>query len=281
MTEAFADVNGIKICYRFEGEGFPIVLLHGFGSKKESFMAQIPELSKQFKVITVDMRGAGKSSRPDYHYSMDMFTDDVKDLMDYLKIKSAHLVGFSFGGMIAQKFVLKYPSYVAKLILINTSGMMKIPKEYDPEPYIQFRIKGLELSKNDPVKAFWESTQLGFPREFREEMLANPKKKFYGLWSVEDLIDYYTTDPPTPQDIRNIAYSFKTLNFSDKLHEINHKTLLLSATHDVLVPKERMIKMQDLLPNSTLKVIEKAGHESPKSNAPEINKAIIEFLGES
>jgi 3-oxoadipate enol-lactonase len=241
-------------------------------------MAQIPDLSKQFKVITVDMRGAGKSSRPNYHYTIEMFADDVKGLMDYLKIDTAHLVGFSFGGIIATRFVLKYPSYIAKLILINTSGLMKVPKEYDPEPYIQFRIKGLELIKSDPAKAFWQSTQLGFPQEFREEMLANPKKKFYGLWSVEDLIKYYTTDPPTPQDIRNVAYSFKTLDFSDRLHEINHATLLLTASHDVLVPKERMFAMHKLLSNSKIKVIEKGGHESPKSNAPEVNKAILDFL---
>ncbi len=278
MTEAFADVNGITVCYSIQGEGFPLILLHGFGSKKESFMAQIPDLSRHFKVITIDMRGAGKSSRPNYHYTIDMFADDVKGLMDHLKIDNAHLVGFSFGGIIATSFVLKYPSYVAKLILINTSGLMKVPKEYDPEPYIQFRIKGLELIKSDPVKAFWQSTQLGFPQEFREEMFANPKKKFHGLWSVEDLIEYYATDPPTPQDIRNVAYSFKTLDFSDRFHEIKHETLLLTATHDVLVPKERMFAMNKLLSNSKIKVIEKAGHESPKSNAPDVNNAILEFL---
>ena len=278
MTEAFADVNGITVCYSIQGEGFPLILLHGFGSKKESFMAQIPDLSRHFKVITIDMRGAGKSSRPNYHYTIDMFADDVKGLMDHLKIDNAHLVGFSFGGIIATRFVLKYPSYVAKLILINTSGLMKVPKEYDPEPYIQFRIKGLELIKSDPVKAFWQSTQLGFPQEFREEMFANPKKKFHGLWSVEDLIEYYATDPPTPQDIRNVAYSFKTLDFSDRFHEIKHETLLLTATHDLLVPKERMFAMNKLLSNSKIKVIEKAGHESPKSNAPDVNNAILEFL---
>lgn len=279
MTEAFADVNGITICYSIQGEGFPIVLLHGFGSKKESFMAQIPELSDHFKVITIDMRGAGKSSRPDYHYSMDMFADDVKGLMDYLKIDNAYLVGFSLGGIIAQKFVLKYPSYVTKLILINTSGLMKIPNDYDPEPYIKTRIKGLELSKHDPVKAFWQSTLLGFPHEFREEMLGNPKKKFHGLWSAEDLIEYFTTDPPTPQDIRNIAYSFKSLDTPNRLHEIYHETLLLAASHDVLVPKERVLRIHNLLPNSTIKVIENAGHESTKSHAPKVNQAIIDFLG--
>ncbi len=278
MVEAFADINGIKICYKSQGEGFPILLLHGFGSKKESFMAQIPEFSKYFRVITIDMRGAGKSSRPDYHYTMDMFVDDVKGLIDHLSIRKINLIGLSFGGMVAQNFIVKYPESVKKLVLINT--LPKIPGEFDPEPYIQARIKGLEFRKQDPVKAFWQSTQFGFYHKFRKKMLDNPKKKFYGLWSVEDLIEYYTTDPPTPQDIRNIAYSFRTHVAFNDLHKIKQKTLLLTASHDVLVPKEKMMEIHKLIPNSTLRVIESAGHESPKSKAPENNRTIIEILQE-
>lgn len=276
MTEAFADVNGIKICYSSQGEGFPTFLLHGFGSKKEGFMAQIPELSKYFRVISIDLRGSGKSSRPNYHYTMDMLVDDVKGLMDYLSIKKLNLISHSFGGVIAQNFVVKYPNSVNKLIIINS--LTKIPDTYDPEPYIQMRIKGLELRKKDPVKAFWDSTQYGFYPKFRQKMLDNPKEKFYGLWSAEDLIDYYNTNPPTPQDIRNISYSFKTHKVFNNLHEITQETLLLAASHDVLVPKERMMEIHDLLPNSTLKVIEEAGHESHKERAPEVNQVIIEFL---
>jgi len=276
MVEAFADVNDIKVCYSTQGEGFPTFLLHGFGSKKESFMAQIPELSKYFRIISIDMRGAGKSSRPNYHYTMEMLANDVKGLMDYLSIQKINVIAHSFGGMIAQNFAVKYPESLNKLVIINS--LPKIPEEYDPEPYIQMRIKGLELRKKDPVKAFWDSTQFGFYPKFRKRMLDNPKEKFYGLWSAEDLIDYYTTDPPTAQDIRNIAYSFKTHNVFNNLHKITQKTLLLTASHDVLVPKERMMEIHKLMPNSTLKVIEKAGHESHKYNAPEVNNSIIEFL---
>ncbi len=276
MVEAFADVNGIKICYKSVGKGFPIILIHGFGSKKESFMAQIPALSEKFRVIAFDCRGAGKSDRPNFPYSMEMFVNDIKGLMDYLMIEKIHLIGLSLGGMIVQNFVLKFPKCVDKLVLINT--LPKIPDEFDPEPYIQTRIKGLEFRKKYPVKAFWQSTQFGFYYKFRKEMEANPKKKFYGLWSVEDLIEYYTTDPPTPQDIRNIAYSFKTHNVYHRLHEIKHKTLLITASHDILVPKEKMLEIHKVMPNSIFKIIEEAGHESPKSRAPEVNKAIIDFL---
>ena len=276
MTEAFADVNGIKICYSSQGEGFPTFLLHGFGSKKEGFMAQIPELSKYFRVISIDLRGSGKSSRPNYHYTMDMFVDDVKGLMDYLSIEKINLIAHSFGGVIAQNFVVNYPDSVNKLIIINS--LSQIPKGYDPEPYIQMRIKGLEVRKKDPVKAFWDSTQYGFYPNFRQKMLDNPKKKFYGLWSAEDLIEYYNTCPPAPPASRTISSSFKTDKVFNELIDITQETLLLAASHDVLVPKERMMEIHNVLPNSTFRVIEEAGHESHKQCAPEINQIIIEFL---
>ncbi len=276
MGECFVDVNGINLCYRIDGEGDPIVEIHGFGSKKESFMAQTPVLSKQFKVISFDNRGSGKSERPNTLYSMDMFADDLKGLLDYLKIKKTHIIGLSMGGMIALTFISKYPKQVNKLVLINT--LAKLPNNFDADAYIQSKIKTLKLKNKDPEKAFWDSIQFGFHTKIRREMKANPKKKFYGIWSAEDLLEYYKTNPSTPQDIRNIANSFKNYEISEKLSNIPHKTLLLTASHDKLVPKSQMLEIHKKLPNSILKIIEEAGHESPKSKAPEINQLIINFL---
>ena len=276
MADKFVEINNIKICYQVQGEGYPVFLIHGFGSKKESFIAQIPALSREFKVISFDIRGSGKSARPNIPYTMEMFADDIKGLMDYFNITKAHLIGLSLGGMICLNYVLKYPNTVNKLVLINT--LAQLPNNFDPEAYINSRIEALKLAKKDPEVSFWQSTQSGFYSKFRIKMKSNPKEKFYGLWSVEDLLNYYKTDPPTAQDIRNIASSFKTHNAYEKLHEIKHETLLLTASHDRLVPKERMIEIHQKIPNSTVKIIEKAGHESPKEKAPEVNKAIIKFL---
>ena len=153
-----------------------------------------------------------------------------------------------------------------------------MPKDFDPRAYIETKIKGLEARKLDPEKSFWDSTHFGFHPKFRRKMKANPTHKFYGLWSVEDVLEYYNTDPPTAKDIRNLASSFKTYNAYDKLSEIEHQTLLLTASNDNLVPKALMIQIHEKLANSSIFVIENAGHESPKSKAPEINNAIIEFL---
>jgi len=278
MIEDFADINGIRLCYEVRGRGKPVFLVHGFGSKKESWMAQFNPLSKHFKVIRYDCRGSGKSERPNNPYSMDLFVEDLKGLMDFLKIKTAHFIGFSLGGTILQNFVLKYPEKVDKLILI--SSIAKIPEGGGPEAYIKSRLEGLELLKKDPEAAFWNSTILGFYYQFRKKMVDDPKRKFYGLWSAKDLLDYFITDPPTPQDIKNLAHALKTQNTFDKLHEIKHNTLILAASHDRLVPKSVMLEIHEQIPNSLFKVIDKAGHEYLKSKAPIVNKIIIDFLND-
>ena len=276
MSEKYTTVNGIKIFYKITGEGYPVILIHGFGSKMGSFMAQTPVLSKYFKIIAFDNRGAGKTDRPNIPYTMEMFADDLNGLMYNLKIEKAHVIGLSLGGMIALNFVLKYPDKVNKLILINT--MAKLPDGFSTEAYINSRIEGLELMKTDPERSFWQSTMFGFHHKFRRYMEQHRDEKFYGLWSVQDVIEYYKTDPPTPQDTRNLAHSLQTHKTYSLLHKINHKTLLLTASHDRLVPKEKVFAIHEKMPNSKIIVIEKAGHESPKEKAPEVNKAIIEFL---
>jgi pimeloyl-ACP methyl ester carboxylesterase len=109
-------------------------------------------------------------------------------------------------------------------------------------------------------------------------MKESPSLKFYGLWSVQDLIQYYQSESSTPQDIRNLASSFKTYNAYEKVSEIQHKALLLTASHDKLVPKEKVFELHNMMPNSVIKVIQNAAHESPKEKAPEVNQAIIDFL---
>ena len=123
MSEQFVFLNGINFCYKIDGpkDGYPIFLIHGFGVKKEVFIGQIKALSEKFKVIRADNRGSGKTDRPNQPYTAELLAEDIKSLMDYLKIEQAHILGFSLGGMVAQTFVLNYPERVNKLILLNTT----------------------------------------------------------------------------------------------------------------------------------------------------------------
>jgi pimeloyl-ACP methyl ester carboxylesterase len=277
-SECYADVNGIKICYKIYGDEnkFPLICVHGFGSKKETWIAQVGELSKKFKVIIFDLRSAGKSDRPKEPYGMDVLADDIAGLMDFLKIEKAHFMGFSLGGMIAQHFVLTYPERVEKLILICTSA--GIPKEGGIEMFRKNQLARIESIKQDPEKVFWQDTLRGFHWKFRKQMEENPKKKFYGCWSAEDLIEYIQKNPSTPQDVENQTYCVKTHNTYNRLHEIKNHTLLIAASQDRLVSKASLKEIHKRIPISVYKEIDKAGHEVHRSRAPEVNKLILDFL---
>ncbi|MHA1488442.1 MAG: alpha/beta fold hydrolase [Promethearchaeota archaeon] len=277
MSNLFADVNGIKICYEIRGEGETLILIHGFGVKKEVYVAQFGFLSENFRVIRFDNRGAGKSDRPNEPYTMEMFADDINGLMDYLKIEKAHVLGWSLGGMIAQHFVIKYPNRVNKLILINT--MAQWPSEKSGlEMYKNSQITKYEAKLIDPVKTFFDGAGFSFSRKFKKMMQEDPKKKFHGLFSAEDLIRESTIDPSTPQDIINQVNALAHHDVLDKLGAIKNKTLIICADKDKQMPKAVNVKIHENIPNSILKVIEGAGHDSPLERAPEVNQIIIEFL---
>ncbi|MHA1273430.1 MAG: alpha/beta fold hydrolase [Promethearchaeota archaeon] len=276
---SFADVNGIKIFYEIHGEqnDEPLILVHGFGASRLVWRAQVKPLSEHFKVIIFDNRGAGKSDRPNEPYTMEMFADDLNGLMEYLKIDKANILGWSLGGMIVQTFAIKYPERVKKLILINT-----LPRwpgdEKGLQMYIDAQIKNYEEKIKDPLKAFFDGAIMGFSRQFVKQMKEDPKKKFYGLFSAEDIAKDRATDPATPQDIKNNAHALGNFDVVDKLHEIKAETLIICAEKDRQTPKSQNEIIHEKIPNSKLIVIPKVGHDSPFEKAPEINQYIIDFL---
>jgi len=273
---SFAFANGINISYEIKGSGFPVILIHGFGSKKEIWMPQIIDFSEKYKTITFDLRGTGKTDRPNYLYTMDLFVDDIKGLMDHLQIEIAHLIGRSLGGMIAQNFVLKYPQYVKKLVLIATNA--KFDDEDVVNLIIKNRIKEIELLQTDTIKAFWNKSSFIYHQKFRQELKQNPKKKFFNAFSLEDLIEQSKLNPSRAQDIINQGNAMKKHNVYDRLNKIKNDTLLIAASHDRLIPKSLMIEIDKRIPNSTFKIIKRAGHFMTVSRASEVNKIILDFL---
>ncbi len=276
MTELFAEVNGIKICYEIFGEGYPLLLVHGFVATKESWLAQVPDLSNHFKVIRFDNRGAGSSDKAESSYRLGDFVEDIKGLLDHLGISKANIIGWSLGGMLVQNYALKYPETVNKLVLINTN--YGTPDESGPEAYKNTQIQQAELRKLDPAKAFWSGARIGFYIKFRKQMEKEPSKKWYGLWSAEDLIEQSTINPTTVHEIELQGEVLKEHNTAEKLNEITKPTLLLTASHDRITPRSTMEEIHNKMPNSTIHVIENAGHDSPLEKTPEVNRFIIDFL---
>jgi len=281
MTDLFAEVNGIRLCYDVHGKGDPVILLHGFNDRKEHWRAQVGALSEHFKVIRLDNRGAGKSDRPDGEYSMEVYASDIAGLIDSLEIKKAHIIGHSMGGMIAQNFAILYPNRVNKLILLNTLPGFKPPGEPLEDFSTMQResaIKGQEAILKDPNNAFVDGAKPSYSRKFWKLMKENPKKKFHDIWSVEDLIDEKIIYGPTAFDLSNQTHALSTHNTYERLHEIKNEVLIISAEKDKSCPISMGEKMHELIPKSNFIIIEGAAHQDILEKPPEINKYIIDFL---
>jgi len=275
---SFTDVNGIKICYEIQGEGEPLILVHGFGVKKEVWMCQFGPLSEKFKVIRFDNRGAGQSDHPDELFTMEMLAEDIRGLMDALNIEKAHIVAWSLGGMFAQHFAIKHPERINKLVLINTLPNWPGSDDAGIAMYKNSQIDSIKAYQEDPMKAFFDRAAMGYSRKFKKEMQEDPKKKFHGLYSAEDYIKMKTTNIPTPKDIENQANALRFHDVIDELHLVKNETLIIAAEKDRQTPLSRNQIIDEKIPNSKLIAIAGAGHDSPLEKAPEINKHILDFL---
>lgn len=124
--------------YEIYGEGEPLLLLHGNSGSIRDFYQQIPELSKQFKVIAVDTRAQGKSidkTQKDFNYKI--FADDMKALIDDLGLKKVSVAGWSDGGNTGLEFALKYPENLNKLMIIGANASVE---GVDDELISKFRL---------------------------------------------------------------------------------------------------------------------------------------------
>jgi pimeloyl-ACP methyl ester carboxylesterase len=125
--DQFFDSNGVKIRYTVEGQGEPVLLIHGFTASIEmqwGIPGIIKALANDYQVIALDNRGHGKSGKPHdpKSYGMEMVEDAVR-LLDHLKIKKAHVVGYSMGAMITNKLLTTYPDRVICATLGGAAGI--------------------------------------------------------------------------------------------------------------------------------------------------------------
>ena len=117
----YAPANGSRVYYEVYGEGRPVVLLHGaFYTIQLNWGELIPELAKTRKVIAIELQGHGHTPFSDRKLSRAALASDVEQVMDYLEIDSADVVGYSFGGQVAYQFAIQSPERLRKLVIISS-----------------------------------------------------------------------------------------------------------------------------------------------------------------
>lgn len=171
-NSGYAPANGIKIYYEVYGEGKPIVLLHGaFMTIGTNWGQLIPELSKTRKVIAIELQGHGHTPFSERKFDHAILAKDVEGVMDYLKIDSADVLGYSFGGSVAYKFAIQSPERLKKLVIISatykSTGWM-------PEINNAFKSMKPELFANSPMQVAYDAVAPDKTKwtKFLEQMIA-------------------------------------------------------------------------------------------------------------
>ena len=151
-----ASVNGIQVYYEIHGTGEPLILLHGaFMTNRMNWGQMIPELSKTRKVIALEMQGHGHSPYSDRAMSFPVLANDVAEVMKFLKIDSADVLGYSFGGTIAYQLAISHPKRVKKLIIISATYKSE---GWQPEVRNAFQSLQPEFLDNTPLKTEYLQT---------------------------------------------------------------------------------------------------------------------------
>ena len=257
--------NDVELFYIKEGEGEPLVLLSGLGSKM-SWMFQIPFFKEKMMVIAPHNRGTGKSSRPNYPYKMEMFVEDLKQLLDHLGLKQLHLCGLSMGGMIALNFILKYPQMVKTLILCATFAKSNT---HSSESIIEAQKL---MEKFDIEHKFKVRAAVLYSRSFRKKLRQD--KELNDILKRE-----FIENPTTLQDWINQGAAVSDHDTEDKLHTIKQPTLILLGDDDHIMPTLNFSQtLHDKIPNSQLEIIKNTGHRFNYEKPELVNNIIWKFI---
>ncbi|MEM1584192.1 MAG: alpha/beta hydrolase [Nitrososphaerota archaeon] len=260
-----------EIYYEVYGEGRPLMLIHGAWASHEWWRMQIPEFSKKYKVIAIDVRGHGKSARLEKPTTVQKLAEDVDKVLNTLGISEIVLVGWSMGGMLSTQYYFEHPEKVKGLVLIS-SRLHKRPRMLI-EAYLRTIREMFTLFMDFADFEGFES--LKYEDEVKKEvqkMFSSSTDPEIIRWAIEDLTKNRR------RDYINIVKTLAKYDASDKLHMIKVPMLIIVGDKDERTPPEFAKKIHEKVPHSKLIIIEGYGHYMLIERPDIVNKEIIDFL---
>jgi pimeloyl-ACP methyl ester carboxylesterase len=257
----------MEIYYESHGAGEALVLIPGFAAGAWTWFEQIEELSKTFRVITFDPRGVSRSAIDENltgTISLPAIAADIADLLDFLEIEKANVLGVSFGGFVAQEFALKFPERLNKLILACTSFGGKNHVAPDLEVLAAF-IAADDLNKQERVRRFMIPA-------FTPEFAASHAETIEKVCNLR-------TENIVPEKVYSQQLTCAvTFDAEQRVSQIQAETLVLTGDRDIVVPPQNSLNLAKAIPQATLKIVENGSHMFFIENAAEFNQTVIEFL---
>ena len=260
----FAAVNGIDVYFELHGTGPPLLHISGSGNDLRRSPASILPVNRAFETLSYDQRGLGQTSKPETDYTMADYADDAAALIHSMGWASCHVLGTSFGGMVALHLAVRHPDVVDRLVLCCTS-----PGGDAPSYPLH------ELATMEPDEALALRLRL---TDRRWDPAADAP--IPGLGSYYDQMVAASTAKPDPEQLAGLRRQLAARADHDvvaDLSSIVQPTLVCAGRYDDIAPLENSELLAERIPDATLRVFE-GGHTfmiQDRSAFP----AIIEFLG--
>lgn len=263
------NVNGFEIAFSVEGEGEPLLLIHGITTYSFIWRKIIPGLTAHFKVYALDLLGCGESDKPlQESLSLKNQAVMISGFLEKLNIAKVHLVTHDVGGGVGQLLAVNYPDKIVDLTLINT-----VAYDFWPvQPIVTMRtpiIRQLAMSTLD-FGVFRLILKRGL---YKDENL------------TPELMDLFWKPLKTSLGRKAFLHFAKCLNneelmeIGDDLRNLKIPVLILRGENDVYLSKEISIKLNENIPESRLVSIDKAGHFIMEDVPEKISREILIFLG--
>ncbi|MDA9976672.1 alpha/beta hydrolase [Polaribacter sp.] len=266
----FVEIDGMQVHYRVEGKGIPIVLIHGTGASLHTWDDWTLKLKENYQVIRMDLPAFGLTGpNKSGDYSIKQYTQFLEEFVVKMKLDSMFLAGNSLGGNIAWNYASKNPEKVQKLILVDASGL----PTNKPQPWIFKMAKTPVLSK-----LFLYIT----PRNIIED---NLKQVYEDDTKISDALITRFHDMALREgnrkafvDRAKIDFKISEASKEEQLQNIQTPTLLIWGAKDTWIPLDNGKRMDALLPNSKLVVLQNSGHVPMEENPKESFKVLNDFL---
>jgi pimeloyl-ACP methyl ester carboxylesterase len=239
--EGKAPVNGVEIYYAEYGAGQPVILLHGGLGNSDYWGDLIPALVPHYRVIVMDSRGHGRSTRDAQPYGYDLMASDVVALMDHLKLGKADIVGWSDGAIIGLDIAMKHPDRIGRLFAFAANSTVDglKPDVLENSTFAAYIERaGEEYRKNSPTPDEYDAflNQIG------------------AMWASQP--NWTETD----------------------LARIRTPVLIVDGEHDEAIRREHMEMLAKEIPGAQLLILPSVSHFAMLQNPGEFNAAVLKFL---
>ncbi len=266
-------VNGHRLAYLDEGQGAPVILIHGFGGSMWQWEHQQKELAQHYRVITLDMLGSGLSDKPEIDYAPTLLLNSITEFMDKAGIQQATLIGNSMGAGVAIGMALTHPERVSKLVLISGFPANMVESIASPS-YKRF------INTRPPIwlarLGMWIAGRWA-TKGILTEIIHNPN---YITPLVIERSYRNRQDPgflpPLYSQIDQIQEWEE--HFAPRLGDISHPTLIIWGKDDRVFPPSVGQTMHTTMTQSTFLEVPNSGHIPQWENPTIVNPAILQFL---